>query len=151
ILSTRKVQVARDRSATAMFNADGSQVWCAGVGKEHPDASYHVKVLDASSGEEVRSLMWKPPEEVFASVFSTDHTHLALGGARGSVMLWNLAANEQKVIQQAHQGAVHCLALSPRRGLLASGGSDRIVKVWDLKTGTALPMLRSHKGAVTAL
>jgi WD40 repeat protein len=48
-------------------------------------------------------------------------------------------------VQQAHQGTVQALKLSPNGSMLASCGEDGVITLWDLESGEPLQTLRRDR------
>jgi len=67
-----------------------------------------------------------------AVAFASDAKLLAVGGADGSVRLFDLASGAVRHTFTGHRGAVMCLVLSPDGRHLVSGGSDTTARVWAL-------------------
>ncbi|HEV3238393.1 MAG TPA: hypothetical protein VGZ25_15485, partial [Gemmataceae bacterium] len=58
---------------------------------------------------------------------------LVSGHADGSLCLWKVNSKEPvRVITQAHEGEISCLASSPDGKLIVTGGRDGIVQAWRL-------------------
>eukprot|EP00743_Colponemidia_sp_Colp-15_P007335 GILK01007920.1.p1 GENE.GILK01007920.1~~GILK01007920.1.p1 ORF type:complete len:837 (-),score=174.74 GILK01007920.1:118-2286(-) len=67
------------------------------------------------------------------------------------LVLWNLEAGESqmKIIPDAHQGRIDCVAMSSDGKLIVSGGSDKQVKIWAFDTCEIIRVLEGHKDDVT--
>lgn len=56
---------------------------------------------------------------------------VAVGGAKGSVRVWDAASSAQVGLLESGREAVACVALSPSHDLLITGGSpDGAVRLW---------------------
>jgi WD40 repeat protein len=89
---------------------------------------------------------------VRACEFSPDGKVLALGDGEGNVVVWNLAARDNKVFR-AHAFPVLSLSFSPDGHMLATGSSDEdSIRLWDAATGLAKPkILAGQVGDVWSL
>src|SRR5262245_56574107 len=63
-------------------------------------------------------------EEVTSLAFSPDGRTLAVGHARGSLMLWDPATGEERQALHGHPDTVWSLAFRPDGKVLASGSRD---------------------------
>lgn len=83
-----------------------------------------------------------------------DEGTLAVAGADGAVVVWNVADVAQpKVVHtlSGHVGAVHGLGWSLQAGLLASAGEDGSVRTWNPVSGKEVRRLAAHQGAALSV
>ena len=67
--------------------------------------------------------------------FSPDGLHLAIGGTRGSIGIWDARTGEPLNSLAGHVDAVTSIAFSPDGRLLATASADYHRIVWDFSTG----------------
>jgi WD40 repeat protein len=96
---------------------------------------------------------------------SPDHKLLALGGfltttpahassrpkQQGAVLLWDLAARQEKQVLLGHSGLFIALAFSPDGKTLASASTDQTILLWDVVKGQAKATLRGHAAMALAI
>jgi WD40 repeat protein len=61
------------------------------------------------------------------------------------VRWWEVESGKCVRVQQAHQGTVQALKLSPNGSLLASCGEDGVITLWHLESGEPLHTLRRDR------
>lgn len=87
--------------------------------------------------------------------FSDDGNWLALGGANGIVLVWDIASPSaglpEPLVLEAHGGVVWALAFDPSNSLLATGGDDALARVWRLTDLDAEPVAIRFGDEVRAL
>jgi WD40 repeat protein len=83
--------------------------------------------------------------------YSSDSLHLATGGERHSVQIWNAKTGEAEHSLPGHTGDVFALAFSRDGRWLASAGEDTTIRVWDARSWTLLHTLRGHTGVINGL
>jgi WD40 repeat protein/serine/threonine protein kinase len=107
-----------------------------------------VRVTDAATGAEVRTLGWHPRAPICLAI-SPDARTVASGGADRIVRLWDAEMLEPLQVFRGHTAPVLVVAFSPDGRLLASGDSGgqarRVgdfpsgeVRVWDAAGGQEL-------------
>jgi WD40 repeat protein/transcriptional regulator with XRE-family HTH domain len=74
-----------------------------------------------------------------------DRDQLISAGADGKLYWWNVETAECINIQDAHQGTIRSLKVSPDGQLLASCGDDGAIKIWDLTRNAHLLTLRRSR------
>jgi WD40 repeat protein len=91
----------------------------------------------------VRSISFSPDGEIIAS-----------SGEDGSIRLWNLLDNSNKVIdpKKVAQGSVLSMSFSPKEKNIATGGEDGTVRFWN-QTGGEIgsPLKAYHQGKITSI
>src|SRR5262249_27311288 len=105
-----------------------------------------VKVWDATTGKELRSLLVGDNGQGRGLAFGPDG-RLAGADLDGTVWVGDPDTGDTALTLKGHVGRVHAVAMS-RDGRLASGSADQTVKVWDLSTGKERFTLKGHTGSV---
>jgi WD40 repeat protein len=95
----------------------------------------------------------KLPTTVTALAWSDDRATIAMGGADGSVHIWNTTAPARQQIPwfQRHTRKVIAMVWSPDKKRIASASEDGSVQVWDALSGKILSTYFCHPDKITAL
>ncbi len=80
-----------------------------------------------------------------AVTWSQKKEQLISGGSDGRLRWWQLRSGECVRVQQAHQGTVQTLKVSPDGRVLASCGDEGAIGLWDLHSGELLRTLRRDR------
>jgi len=121
-----------------------------------PDGRYLVA---AGHGALVWQPPWREPELLphteplhRIAVSAADGGCLAGVGRQGpTISLWNLSGGGPPAGLTGHKGPVHCLAVTPDGGLLASGGKDGTIRLWHLPTGEPAGVIEAERSSVMHL
>ncbi|GBG74555.1 hypothetical protein CBR_g18966 [Chara braunii] len=62
-----------------------------------------------------------------------------------------MAMELRRVIVEAHDATILCVAFNPWRREIFSGGQDSLIKVWDMDSGRHIRTFQKHRGWVTDL
>jgi WD40 repeat protein len=140
-----------------VFRPDGKQLatsswggWLSRKvdGKERSEKlPNEVKVWDAESGQEIRTLSGGG----LGLAYSADGSALMSGSQEGPVTVWDTATWEVRATLRGHAGAVRGVAFSPDGGRVITAGSDHTVRLWDAATGQEVMALRGHDEPVLAV
>jgi WD40 repeat protein/serine/threonine protein kinase len=122
------------------FSPDGQRLASANLDKT-------VKVWDATTGQEIHSLM-SHTDFVHSVAFSPDGKRLASASEDGTVKVWDATTGQVLLTLEGHEGPVKGVAFSPDGKHLASAGRDRTVKLWDATTEKEARTLKGHTNMV---
>ena len=89
--------------------------------------------------------------EATSVAYSPDGSIVAVGGADGSVFLYNARTGKLLHSLSGHVGAVSAVAFNPGGDILASGGRDSTVQLWRVTTGKQIRVLHGQEQAVRSL
>lgn len=119
------------------------------------DKDKAVRLSDLTSKREKRVIPHPAGVRAVACTPATAERNLCLTGASdGKGRIWDLevADGQALELQNAHRGAITCVAFSPDGLTCATGGDDREIRLWNVADGKLLYQLPpGHKGALTAL
>src|SRR5205823_176501 len=113
------------------FSPDGR--WLATPGEEKD-----IKIWDAATGKELRTLNKGHKDLVVRLAFSPDGRRLASTSEDKTVKVWDTTTWTVEVTFAEHTQSVHGVAFSPDGHLLASAGRDDKVYLWNAATGALL-------------
>ncbi len=71
--------------------------------------------------------------------------YCSVEGSDGRVRWWQVESGVCVRVQEAHQGMVHALKVSPDGSALASCGDDGAIRLWDIYNGELLRTLRRDR------
>jgi eukaryotic-like serine/threonine-protein kinase len=108
--------------APAKFSPDGRIIATGG-------ANHLVKLLDAFTGREIRSLRGHSGA-LRAITFSPDGKRLASAGEDQTIRIWDIETGLELLALKGHTARVSSLAFSRDGQLLGSGGKDSAVRLW---------------------
>eukprot|EP01136_Pigoraptor_vietnamica_P022281 Opistho-1_new@6103 len=125
---------------SVVFSPDGATV-AMGCGREkfgciESKNNGMVQLLDATTGNCLRTLSLETRHAVFPLEFSADGALLAAGFSSG-VAIFDVATGERRITLEA-TGAKLCLAFSSDRAAFAVGNADGSAQLWDTTTGILL-------------
>jgi hypothetical protein len=106
-----------------------------------------VKVWDASTGQELRSLLGHH-SGVTSVVFSVDSRRIATASEDRTAKVWDAHTGQELLTLQ---DGVTSVAFSSDGHRIVTAGGDGTVKVWDAHTGGELLPLRGHIASVRSL
>jgi WD40 repeat protein len=108
--------------APAKVSPDGRLIATGG-------ANHLVKLLDAFTGREIRSLRGHSGA-LRVVAFSPDGKRLASAGEDQTIRVWEVETGMELLALKGHSGRVSSLAFSRDGRLLVSGSKDRTVRLW---------------------
>lgn len=124
------------------FSRDGSRVIAAtGVAGLRGEAI----LLDANSGEPLRSFTGEHNDALFDAALSPDGRVLATAGYDRRILIWDTDTGAVSREIDGHNGAVFDLAFSPDGTVLASASADETVKLWTVSSGRRLDTLNQPR------
>ncbi|MGH2522373.1 MAG: WD40 repeat domain-containing protein, partial [Anaerolineales bacterium] len=83
---------------------------------------------------------------IYTVAFSPDGQLLAWGSDDGSVALWDMSTQRQRLLG-GHTGRTYTVAFSPDGKILASGGQDGVIILWEVATGQDITSFRRTSNA----
>ncbi len=153
--ATTKIWDAKtgNRLATLMSYTGGiSSVVVSSDGKRIASAAYgddKIRVLDATSNEEIMTLSSKSVKDSFLAFCPDDK--LVVSAEDNEIKIWDLTKGALVMTLHGHDGWIRSVAFSPDGKRMVSGGADNTIKVWDTATGEDLATLSGHGGSVSSV
>lgn len=117
----------------AVYTPDGRYVATAG-------SDQLIKLWDAKSGEEVRTLAGHTAQ-VLGLAVSPDGSAIASAAADNTLRVWDVPLTEPLRKFQGHAAAVRAVAVSPDGKWAVTVAADNSARVWDLTEGKAAAVL----------
>ncbi|HEX5108779.1 MAG TPA: caspase family protein [Vicinamibacterales bacterium] len=108
-----------------------------------------IRLLDASSGKEVRDLRGHRAE-IAGAAFTPDGARLVSASADGTLRVWDVGTGRTVATLRGHEGPVRTVAVDRSGTRIASGGADARVHVWDVR-GQLLHTFTGHTNAITSV
>jgi RNA polymerase sigma factor (sigma-70 family) len=152
------------RSEEALFeflawSPDGRSLASAGSGRKKGDTEGPglVRLWDAATRKEVRTMAWPDPAVPRQVAFTPDGKQLVATASDGSVRFWDVATGAEALRFQFGGGALRALALAPGGKLVAAAGDnyatrgDRSVHLWEWASNKPARKLPAPERGVTAL
>ncbi|MEO1296086.1 MAG: NB-ARC domain-containing protein [Cyanobacteria bacterium J06636_16] len=133
----------------------GSQTWIWSLAYS-PDGRYlacadhmpQIRIWDVTTRHCLKVLaLPETIQIIFEIAFSPDGTTLAIGSNHSTVVLYELATEQMRLLE-GHQHSVTSVAFSPNQPFLASGSHDHTMRLWDLRTGDTLQVWDGHQNMV---
>jgi RNA polymerase sigma factor (sigma-70 family) len=132
-------------ASTVVFAPDGKSV--ASIGGEGT-----VRLSDAATGKELRTIDDKVLDGPDTVTFSPDGSILAAPGKEGSVIYWDPATGKEIRRWQAASLRVNSICFSPDGRTLATGNvRGSRIRLWEAATGKPLPTVAEHNALIDTL
>jgi WD40 repeat protein len=151
-LTTRQAQfVLKDVVLNDVQNgvSAGMVFGSGGLRLVSPDLSKGVRILDASTGNEVRQL--QHGSVVTCLALSPVSERLAYGSADRTVRITDVGTGRDLLILPGHKNRINSVAFSPDGRYLVSASVDKTVRVWGTTPEVAPVRLEGHTGEVTCI
>ena len=106
------------------------------------DSNNAIKIWDASSGVELRTLLGHN-KRVINSTFSPDGKLIVSGAYDGIIRVWDVNSGEEIMTLKGHKDRAGAY-FSPDGTRIISGSMDNTIIVWDAVTGNELTTWNTH-------
>ena len=106
-------------------------------------ADQFIKLWDAKTGKEIRSLTGHTAQVLCLAVQPGDSTFVS-GGADNTLRLWDVPRPEPLRLFAGHTAAVRDIAVSPDGRWAVSVSDDKAGRLWNLDTATVSSTLTGH-------
>ena len=131
------------RPSKVVFSGDGKLLAVFGGNRAIP-------ILDAETGEEIRSLEGHQ-DNVVCVDFRRDGRLLASGSRDRTVRIWDVDTGDEIHVLTGHEELVTAVAFNPSANTVASGGIDKTLRLWDTDTGEQLHTVNAHTSGINSL
>jgi eukaryotic-like serine/threonine-protein kinase len=125
------------------FSPDGRQIACVN------DWVRAIHLLDAKTGNEVRTFRFQSSGGCSDVAFSPDGRRIATANTGGTVTLWDAGTGDTIRTHWGHTSTATSVSFGPEGRRIASAGTDGTVRLWDTETGRELATFRGHKSNVS--
>ncbi|MEX0728923.1 MAG: WD40 repeat domain-containing protein, partial [Planctomycetaceae bacterium] len=141
-LASPKVQKTHDLAITSLaITHDGTKIISAGLDET-------IRVYNAETLQQTGS--WKSTiGPIAALAISADDKLLVTASNTGKWQKWSFPDAVEQGQQQAHEVAIHAVAIHPQTGDVATAAADGTIKLW--KPNEEPRVLSGHSGAVLAV
>jgi WD40 repeat protein len=106
---------------------------------------------DPAAGADLLQTWEGHPAGVSCGALAADGKTLVSGSWDGTVIVWDVAANQPRRALPGLAPNLAAVAVSPDGATFATATNDRLVRLWDAETGQPRATLRKHVGQITAL
>jgi eukaryotic-like serine/threonine-protein kinase len=138
------------QSGTVVFSIAYSPDWrWLAAGMVDPISPHFVRILDASSGEQVSDLR-EHLLPVLTLAFSADSRWLVSGGDT-TVKLWDVSTWRLEQPLSGHSMSVKSVGFTQDGRRVISAGEDREVKIWDPFKAREILSLNGHRDEIPAM
>ncbi|MEK7703082.1 MAG: WD40 repeat domain-containing protein [Nitrospirota bacterium] len=110
-----------------------------------------IVMLDLNTGKEVATRLGHKGGVATVAFLPGGESALS-GGWDSQMMLWGGEHGEIALVLNEHDGAIHGMAVSSDRAMMASGSADGKIKIWDLRnSGSVIKKITAHKKGVSSV
>ncbi len=107
--------------------------------------------INFTSSRFINSIFTSTQGNVLAVAFSKNDELLAVGTAKGEIILYDRVSGNQVLSCEGHTDGVNSLAFNQAGNMLASGSDDSTIRLWNTANGTCLKTLRGHQDRVRSV
>src|SRR6266536_3324950 len=138
-----------DGKYIASGSGDGTvQIWDATTGNLRLTYKGHLRTGFSQA--------WSGNEVVYSLAWSPDGKHIASGGDKKTIQVWDATTGNLRLTYKGHSSSVNTIAWSPDGQFIASGGGDGMGKeqamhLWDAVTGNLKLTYWGHARVINAI
>ncbi len=131
----RELKQSGDTTLHLVFSPDGRML--ASLPQSRAAEKGEVSIWNVQDGKELHR--WTHPfPKAMSAAFSPDGKRIAIGGARGGMVLRDVESGKE-VRRLSPHGGVHQIAFSPDGKTMATASPHGAIRLWDTATGELLP------------